>query len=343
MHILVVHPGAGFSTSDVYDGLVVGLRANGITVSEGRLDTILNWYGALIKQGVDDRVLAKDALLLDGKLNRSALASAHITRGALLAWPDWVIVVSGHNYNAHDAKALRKAGLKVALVCTESPYWMDVEPYMASFYDMAFTNERTALDMFRRVQPHTHYLPHAYNPTMHSAELPPLDEHPDVFFCGSLFDERKALFSAVDWDGVQFLTRGFLDLDQGVTDLVDNYTVARMYRSAAISLNHHRTTTMHGSKGHIAHAESLGPRAYEIAACGGFQLCDDSRAELGEIFQGEAPTYKAGDSVDLTRQIRYYLERPKQRERIAAAMHEAVLPHSWTNRAAQMLGVLNGP
>jgi spore maturation protein CgeB len=319
---------------------VVGLRANGVTVTEGRLDTILNWYGALIQQGVADRVLAHDALLLDGRLNRSALASAHITRGALLAWPDWVVVVSGHNYNAHDARALRRAGLKVALLCTESPYWMDVEPHMASFYDVAFTNERTALDHFRRAQPQTHYLPHAYNPAVHSDALPPLDEPSDVFFCGSMFDERKALFAAVDWGGVAFTARGFLDLDQGVTDLMDNFTVARAYRAAKIALNHHRTTTMHGTGGHIVGAESLGPRAYEIAACGGFQLMDDSRAERLDIFGECMPTYRAGDAADLTQQIRFWLDRPAERGACAAAQHAAILPHSWTNRAKQVLEVL---
>jgi len=341
MHVLVVHPGAGFSTSDVYDGLVAGLRAQGVTVSEGRLDTILNWYGMLIQQGVTDQVLAKEALLLDGTLNRSALASAHITRGALLARPDWVLVVSGHNYNAYDAQALRWAGLKVALLCTESPYWMDVEPHMATFYDAAFTNERTALDRFRCVQPRTHYLAHAYHPQIHSPDLPPDPASAcDVFFCGSLFAERKELFAGVDWTGIAFTKRGFLDLDQGITDLVDNYTVARAYRSAKINLNHHRTTTMHGSGGHITYAESLGPRAYEIAACAGFQLMDDSRAERLDVFGDCVPTYRTGDAGDLTRQMRHWLAHPDERARIAQEMHQAVQPHSWAQRAAQILEVL---
>src|SRR5262245_47390096 len=105
MRIMVVHPGAAWSTADVYTGLCAGLRARGVSLIEGRLDTILNWYGSLVEQGVRDGVLAADALLLDGSLNRSALVSAHITRAALMHRPDWVVVVSGHNYNAYDALA----------------------------------------------------------------------------------------------------------------------------------------------------------------------------------------------------------------------------------------------
>lgn len=336
MRVMVVHPGANFSTSDVYDGLIVGLRAQGVELIEGRLDTILNWYASLIQGGVEQGVLAADTFLLDGRLNRSALASAHITRAALMHRPDWLIVVSGHNYNAYDAQALRRAGIRVALICTESPYWMDVEPHMASFYDVAFINERSAVAAFRHER--AHYLPHAYNPAVHSPELPP-SAPSDVFFCGSLFDERRALFDAVDWSGVGFLKRGY-HLDTGIPDLLPNIEVARHYRGAKIALNHHRTTTMHGSGGHIVSAESLGPRAYEIPACGGFMLCDDSRPELWDVYGEWAATYKSGDSADLERQARYWLSHSDRREATAKAMHAAVQPHSWTARAAQILEVL---
>lgn len=334
MRIMVVHPGAAWSTADVYTGLCAGLQANGVSLIEGRLDTILNWYGSLVKQGVGDGVLAADALLLGGDLNRSALVSAHITRAALLHRPDWVIVVSGHNFNAHDAQALRRAGLKIALVCTESPYWMDVEPKIAQFYDVVFTNERSAVKAFNH--PRCHYLPHAYNPAVHTADGPK-GPPSDVVFVGSLFDERRALFNAVDWTGVDFVLRGhFID----AVDIVDNSATAAYYRSAKISLNHHRTTTMHGSGKHIARAESLGPRAYEIAACGGFMLCDNSRPEIFDVFGDTVPMYEAGDAADLEHSIRYWLRFDEARARWANEQHEAVKPHSWIARAKQILEVL---
>ena len=336
MRVMVVHPGANFSTSDVYDGLIVGLRAQGVNLIEGRLDTILDWYASLIQGGVEQGVLVADTFLLDGRLNRSALASAHITRAAVMHRPDWMIVVSGHNYNAYDAQALRRAGIRVALICTESPYWMDVEPHMASFYDVVFTNERTAVASFRHER--AHYLPHAYNPAVHSPELPPAQAS-DVFFCGSLFDERRALFDAVDWTGIGFLKRGY-HLDTGIPDLLPNMEVARHYRGTKIALNHHRTTTMHGSGGHITRAESMGPRAYEIAACGAFQLMDDSRQEARDVFGNSLATYRAGDADDLARQMRYYLAHDAERIELAAQQHDRVQGHSWVERAAQILEVL---
>ncbi len=67
---------------------------------------------------------------------------------------------------------------------------------------------------------------------------------------------------------------------------------------------------------------------------------DDSRSERHDVFGEVCPTYRAGDAGDLERQIRCWLARPDEREQVAAAMHQAVLPHSWTDRARRMLEVL---
>lgn len=343
MRVMVVAPGASFSTHDVYTGLVGGLRAHGVTVIEGRLDTILGWYGALIREAISDGTLSPDAITLDGRLNRSALASAHITRAALIHRPDWVLVVSGHNYNAHDATALRRAGIPVAILLTESPYWAAVETEIARHYNLVFTNERQAVAHLRAAGLNAYYLPHAYDPAVHTPDGAAADPC-DVFFCGSLFDERRALFSAADWTGLSFVKRGY-HLDTGVADLLPNTEVAAHYRAAAVNLNHHRTTMMHGSGQHIAvgEAESLGPRAYEIAACRAFQLMDDSRAEALDVFGASLATYRAGDAADLTRQVRYWLEHPEERAAMAEAQHRAVQGHSWHNRAAELLDRLERP
>lgn len=331
MRVMVAHPGASYSTSDVYDGLVAGLRANGATVLEARLDTILAWYADVIGDGISRGVLTPGAVELDGTLNRSALAGAHVTRYALIERPDWLIVVSGHNYNAHDARALSRAGIRTAVLLTEAPYWGAEEREIATFYDVAFTNERRSAAFLG-----ARYLPHAYNPDVHRPDGPAAVAS-DVLFVGSLFDERKALFGGVDWSGVDFLLRGEL---LPTRDIVRNVETAALYRSTKIALNHHRTTRFHGSGQHIAadEAESLGPRAYEIAACGAFQLMDDSRAEAREVFGESLVTYRAGDSADLARQVRTWLNR--DRTAVAAAQRAAILPHSWTARARQVLEVL---
>lgn len=334
MKVFVIHPGAAWSTHDVYTGVVAGLCATpGVDVHEGRIDTILNWYDTMIGLGVREGVLSDQAYRTQ-VLNRQRMASAHMLQAILETRPDLVISVSGHNFHLKDADILRQCGIRTAVLLTESPYFGDLEGLMAQHYDVAFTTERCSTARLG-----AYYLPHAYNPETHTPDGP--TGYPaDVVFVGSLFDERRALINGVDWTGVNFLWRGH-DMSETPGNLSPNAESAALYRSAKIALNHHRTTTSHGSGQHIAagEAESLGPRAYEIAACGGFQLMDDSRPERFTVFGDCAPTYRAGDSADLERQVRSWLARPDERARVAQAMRAAVQPHTWSRRAQQMLEV----
>lgn len=338
MRVYVVHPGAAFSTSDVYTGLVAGLRAcRGVDVYEGRIDTILPFYDSALTAGVAMGAFTLDKLG-ESAWNRQRMASAHITQHILTVWPDIVIVVSGHNYHLDDVRALRRIGFYVVVVLTETPYFGDLEVALAGIYSAAFTNERRGIEKFRAVNPRSWYLPHAYDPTVHTIDGPQAPPC-DTFFVGSWFAERMALLTALQDSGIEIVRKGH-DTKEDGSQVLPNALTAAHYRSARISLNMHRTTD--GGGGHIqaGDAESLNPRAYEIPACGGFQLMDDSRPERFDVFGDCAPTYRAGDADDLIAQTRYWLKHPSKRDVIAAEMHERIKPHSWTNRAKQMLEVL---
>jgi spore maturation protein CgeB len=345
MRILVIHPGASFATHDVYVGCVAGLRTcPHVFVEEARLDTILGWYQGALTTGIQRTVFALDAFdRVTQHGNLSALASAHITRQALLEdTPDWALVISGHNYNWHDAAILRRAGIKTAILLTETPYFGALEVQIARGHDVVFTHERAAVvPLQQQLDAPVVYLPHAYHPTLHTPDGHAADPC-DVVFIGSLFDERKALLRGVNWTGIDLVCAG-LDPQQPVMDaIVPNVQAAQQYRSARIALNPHRTTTQHGSGEHIAAhtAQSLGPRAYEIAACGAFQLMDDSRLEGRDVFGDAWVTYRAGDSGDLERQIRRWLADDTGRRTVAAQQHAAIQLHSWHMRAQQMVEVL---
>jgi spore maturation protein CgeB len=333
--VYVIHPGVNFSTSDVYTGLCAGLKAHGVEVVEGRLDEAVAFQTMLYEAGQAAGVVTP------GKLNITTFASPYIVQHAIASEPDAVICVSAHNFNIASARTLRLAGLRTAVIMTESPYFASFERQMAPAYAHVFTNERKCATGAYFDHKSVHYLPHAYNPDVHRPEGPKVEPAPDVVFIGSLFEERARLFGNVDWDGVNFVRRGYAP-GQVEQDIVDNQESAAYYRSVKINLNHHRTTTEFGSGEHIKQgtAQSLGPRAYEIAACGGFQLCDDSRAELQEVFRGMLPTYVAGDSADLSDKLRFYLEHDDLREDLARSQWECVQPHSWTARAKQVLEVV---
>lgn len=356
MRILVVHPGDGFSTSDVYDGLVWGLRQQpGVTVYEYNLLAELELHEMMHSAFVDycTRIgqLAPDYDVFLDAARGIALKAIHREITHLIA-------VSGSKLPWGIPHTLRtRLGIQTAILCTESPYLtLERERHDAAVYDVVFTNDRAAPPLFTRNDPATiHYLPHAYHPGRHTPDGP-VGEPTDVRFIGTLFPERAALFEGVDWQGLRWDLRGLdyrgkqpaQSLDDAralMSQIVPNAEAAALYRGSGIVLNHHRTIRHPSTGEHIdaAEAESIGPRAYEIAACRAFQLCDDSRPELHDLFQGSVPTYKAGESADLARQVRHYHALPGVREAHARAAHEAVRPHHWGARAAHILSVLASP
>lgn len=344
MRVLLIHPGAAFSTHDVYVGMKAGLEANGFEVIPYRLDEALAFYSLVFEAAERGGIVWETTQ----RPNINGFAALKGITELVNVWPDYVISVSGHNLHFSLPLMARKLGIPSAVYCTESPYF-DHEPVFAQHYDVIFTNERRSVPAFDAKAPgRAHYLAHAYNPHIHYPADPAEGCDADVFFVGSGFPERRRLFEAVDWTGVKFVTHGFLWTAGENPDAMEmdrvlpNERAADYYRTAKINLNHHRTTTVYGAGKHISglDAESLGPRAYEIAACGGFQLCDDSRAERLEVFGDAMPTYRSHSAIDLERQIAYYLARPDERDRLALAQYEAIRPHSWHARAAQMMDVV---
>lgn len=344
--ILVIHPGHPWSTADVFDGLVHGLAANGSAVSTFALDEALLQASALIQTAKTKRGKYKvhPSLIPDDVYEYAARG---VAGAAMYTQAEFVIAVTGSNLHPYVISTLRKGGIHTALLCTETPYLTKQrEAADASWYDTVFTHERLGPPLFIRNDPATvHYLPHAFHPERHQPG--PVDENKasDVYFVGTGFEERRALFGGVNWNGVQAIIHGPMwdgsKAPESLTRITPNEETVAWRRSTKIELNHHRTSRE--GRGHIkaTDAESLGPRAYESAAIGTFQLCDDSRPELHDIFDGSVPTYRSGDSGDLEAKIRYYLQRPDERDRLRAAAHQAVQAHSWTHRAAQMLDILH--
>jgi len=118
--------------------------------------------------------------------------------------------------------------------------------------------------------------------------------------------------------------------------LIENQTTARIYRGATIGLSMHRAERTFEAEQMIDKGEaySVGPRTYELAACGLFQI-SDYRPELKDIFDGSVPVYETPQEME--RLVRYYLENPKERQELAGRQLEAVKPHTVEQRMAQLL------
>ena len=352
LRLLLVHPGAQWSVSDVYDGLNYGLRHHGVHVIPYRLDTRLPAAHKLVhifwRRENQIRKAAGEALVpKPTEAHTLYQASIGILETALRHQVDVVLVISALFLHPDALVLAKRAGLKVVVLFTESPYDVEHEVKIAKIVDGCWTNERTSLAAFKAVNPHAGYLPHAWHPERHTPDAPnPFLEHVpahDVVFVGSGFGERIAFFNAIDWTGIDLGLYGSwkeFGLDERIhscvkAEQIHNQMAAALYRRAKVGLNLYRNRNSERRK---VHGESLSPRAYELAACGAFHL-SDYRPEVREVFGDLVPTFtNAAEASDL---IRHWLADDAGRARIAQQLPACVVESRWTERAATVIGDLS--
>lgn len=340
MRILLVGAGAAFSTKDVEDGYLVALRATDADVwfydLGARLNLARDWVHKMWRargKRPEERPGWPDAIYR---------GSVEALEMALRFQADWVFVISGMFFHPDVLGLMRRAGLRTAVLFTESPYEDDQQKEMAVLTDICWTTERTSAPRL-----HARYIRHAYDPARHRPDLPldlSLPAH-DVVFVGSGFPERIETLRSVDWSGIDLGLYGEWGLLGPTARLrqfvrsgpVTNEAAVGLYRRASIGLNLHRSSTTYARHAaRVAHAESANPRVYELAACGLFQV-SDYRAEIHELFDDAVPTFTADHLGDL---VRTYLQDSPSRHAAARAARDHIRPHTFAARAAQVLADL---
>jgi spore maturation protein CgeB len=182
-----------------------------------------------------------------------------------------------------------------------------------------------------------HYLPHSFDPARHYPHRVNGEYKTDIFFYGTLWPERKELIDQLDLSAYN-ASVGLALFNRTAGDemprVIDNDDMVLWYSGTKIALNHHRTVMIGGTE-HVQNPYSLGPRAFEIAACGAFQLCDDARPELRDVFGDSVATYS--DVDDLQGKIDYYLSHDAERRAMRMEALERVRPCSFLNRAREIV------
>jgi len=355
LRILLVHPGASFSTADVFAGLDYGLQCHGIQVMPYRLDQRITWAHKWLHQMWRFKKKRSPDLPKPGPQDVVYQAGCDALNIALRHRVDVVLVVSCMFMHPDVLVMMKRAGLKVVVLFTESPYDEEQEMKIAGLMDGetrvvdgCWTNERASVAHLRTVNPNVGYLPHAFHPEKHFISARQLGELPshDVVFVGSGFNERIAFFNAIDWTGIDLGLYGSwkgLGLKKQAMACVregniTNDKAASLYRRAKIGLNLYRTSKGWGPRApSIVHAESLSPRAYELAACGSFHL-SEYRAEVPEMFGACVPTFTSPSEAEAL--IRTWLAKPDERAAVAAKLPACVAEHSWDQRVTTVIGDL---
>jgi spore maturation protein CgeB len=334
-----VHPGPSWSVADVATGLFSALKRAGHELIEYPLGDHLAHSQAFAawlwrRNGKAAGIPKPDAA------DAIFLASRDIPYWAARHEVDATLVVTAAYVHPDALAVMQRAGMPVGVVFTETPYdraEVDILPYIR----VAWTNERAAVPAFRRINRAVHYLPCAYDPERHRPEgetVPFADGTPchDVVFVGSDFKERVDLLASVDWTGIDLGLYGAWSkaarrspIGRYVRDgVIDNADAVRLYQRAKIGLNLYRR-----AEG----AESLNPRAVELAACGAFTV-SEYRAEVPEVFGDLVPTFRNG--AELEQCIRRWLGDGANRQRLAARLPAAVASRSFDQTAAQVVSQL---
>lgn len=331
MRILFVSASVDFSIGDVSRGYQTALARAGHDMAYYIMPARYKYHMKAIPPEMhhDQQLVAK-------------MASECILTEAMYHRAELVVIISGLNVHPVALWLLGQVGIPVAVVLTESPY-DDTE--QNNWLDMTKAGDGTEVDLtvftndaYSAMEMGWHFLPPSFDRTFHNQRLPDPDAACDVLLVGTGWPERQAFLEAVDWTGIDLRLYGVWP---GLKDnpdsplfrfyrpmLVDNANIAAMYRAAKVNINFHRNSKV---------AITPGPRVFELAACGAFQL-SDSRSGLVEMFGDSIPTFAT--PLDLEEQIRFYLTNDAERNRLADFACNRVRNETFDNRVSTMMAVL---
>lgn len=335
MRVLLLRPGPNFSVQDVAFGWRDGLTEIGVTVADCNFDERLDFYAsAHIDRSAGDGEWVK-AFDRDDAVH---LAADSVLADCYKFLPDVAVIVSGFFVPAETVDLLRKRGVKIVYLFTESPYEDDHQLRRAAFGDLCILNDPTNLEQFRQVCPQTFYIPHAYDPKKHYPGAGDPERASDFAFVGTGFPSRIEFFEQVDFSGIDALFGGMwlgLDEDSPLNALlahkrefcIDNTETADVYRSTKTSLNLYRREA---SAAGMEAGWAMGPREVELAACGTFFL-RDPRPESDDVFPF-LPTFT--DPGEVRPLLDWALAHDAERETAALKARAAIADRTFQAHAA---------
>ena len=327
MKILLVSPAELMSTYDVYTGYRNALEKIGVELCIYDLAARSNYHKMAL-----GKFLKKN--ILYSWQNISELACADVVYQAFVSQPDWVLIMSGLFFHPNALIALGRAGFKIAWLFTECPYDDDKQLFLAKFIHVCIVDDLLSLNIFRKVNRNSIYLPKACDLERHFKQKSDPKYKSDVIFVGTGFKNRIDLFESIDWENINLKIFGYWDLKKRSSlkeyltkAIVRNDEAIKYYSNTEIAINIHR----------VGNVYSANPRVYELAATRTFQICDE-REEVLNVF-GNSVMY-FNDAKDLENKIRYFLEHSDKRNKFIEDAYKIALKNTFDNRVIDLLGYL---
>ena len=275
-------------------------------------------------------------------LNRSLISLAQETR------PDLLIVAGGHRLTARTVQQLTDKGIITALWTIDAP--INFQPIIdaAPFYHHIFCQGTEAIKLLDTAGiKGAHWLPMACDPDLHrSVELSTEAKKQygnDLVFAGSYYPNRAELFQKLadfdlgiwgpGWEKLKSDSpfRRFLRGGQ-----VKPETWQKIYSAGKIVLATHYQDPENRFPVYQA-----SPRIFEASACGAFVITDNQK-DVILLFKGGEHLVYYDNPDDLIEKIKYYLNHPSERERIAKKGRSEVLSqHTYVHRIRRLLSIVS--
>ncbi len=221
-------------------------------------------------------------------------------------------------------------------------YWQRVAP----FYDYFFTIQRGKFfDKLKEIGVRNFsYLPMAASLDVHERldlTREELDTYgSDISFVGAgYYNRRNFLKGLLDFDlkiwGTEWdMNSPLRKCIQRSGERVETEETVKIFNATKVNINLHSSTYHEGVN---PYGDFVNPRTFEIAACEGFQLVDH-RSEMAELFRIGEEMVCFEDLNDMRHKIKYYLDNPEERYKIARQGRERVVnDHTYKHRMEEML------
>lgn len=339
MKILLVAPGATWSTYDIYKYYLEVMHKSEDVQVQG-----FNFHNEIIYHKFATNEFFPHYSQDDLEAVVSIRAARDLILDAIIYKPDVILFVAatlvpGEIYRELlNVRAQLDRPFAIAMYFTESPYMDSMQETFIQYADVLFVNDKVSVKKFDpKGNRYVEYLPHSFNPKVHRPgnenDLILEGYESDIFFGATVFRERLDMIANIDWKNINLKLAGnwveWLDKPEGQklerymlenSINIPNLEYAKYYRGTKIALNVHRTRgDIEGNDtplDNYTDAYSIGPRLYEAVACGAFVLTD-YRKEAEDLFGDTIEFFDGND--DLEKKIHYWLDPAHEQERINMA------------------------
>ncbi len=231
----------------------------------------------------------------------------------------------------------------------EDPYEIPVNKRNATLFDLVFTNDIASVHEYGAKGRH---LPLAACSELHFREVKKEGLRYDLFFAGTAWPNRIRMLKEIErrLTGIRCkfaLPRNehlpHFDLDippSAYAWRTPNTEFAGFANRSAIVLLLHRQFSTSGGR---EEAATPGPRLFEVALAGGFQLVDRQVPGVSDYLR-EGKDYAAFSTPEeCIEKINYYLENDGERRKMARSAQQRVQEHhTYAHRVRTLLAQLEG-